>query len=61
MNLLPLEPREEKKPCFARSYICWFTEAGMFKRIRKDAKQNNLKIVGCEDKLFSCIVTFQEE
>ena len=61
MNLLPIKPKDEKKPCFTRSYICWVTEARMFKGIMKDAKQNNLKIVGFEDKLFNCIVTFQEE
>ncbi|GAI96094.1 unnamed protein product [marine sediment metagenome] len=60
MKVLPIEPKDEKKSCFTRSYICWFTEAGMFKQIMKDAKQNNLKIVGYEDKLFNCMVTFQE-
>lgn len=61
MNVFPIEPKDENKLCFTRSYICWFTEAGMFKQIKKDAKQNNLKIVGFEDKLFNCVVTFQKE
>ncbi|MBA7676909.1 hypothetical protein ES703_85154 [subsurface metagenome] len=60
MKPLPIEPKDEKKPCFIKSYTCWFTSSGMFNKIIKEARQNNWKIVDYKDGLFSGTVTFQD-